>query len=422
MITFAQLRDAKPQSWKTAADDLVQVAREADQAASDIYARGSGALDDHWTDAVGQRAGQQLKDLANRYEVAAAAIRGVVSVLDGLSEAVEITQRSLHSAVDYATRLGLTVDDQGAAHVPENSPDYGTPMGLIAVLGANELIDEALKRATQIDGDAATELDKIVSTVRNTDLDKELNETQAEASQDELRLIRDSLPVGQTPGQVRDWWNSLSPQEQDDLEKAVPVDLYDLNGIPQDVKDSLKGDYGYDRIEFVRWAQQNWNNKDIDIFDNNCANFVSTGLEHAGLKSKGTFTFQDDTWGHGGQTGWDWLDKHDHSHTRSWTDSNAQRDFMLRNGGEQVPLSQARPGDIIYLEQAGTGGPTPAQPGTVHHAVIVTSVTPDGDIHYTQHTDSRLNVSLNGRLPHEDVHEGDQKIVVVRVNPNWYEH
>jgi hypothetical protein len=95
---------------------------------------------------------------------------------------------------------------------------------------------------------------------------------------------------------------------------------------------------------------------------------------------------------------------------------------MLRNEGEQVPLSQARPGDIVYFEQAGTGGPTPTQPGKVHHVAIITSVTPDGDIHYTQHSDSRLNISLNGRMPHENVHEGDQKIVVLRVNPNWYEH
>jgi hypothetical protein len=120
----------------------------------------------------------------------------VVSVLDGLSEAVEITQRSLHSAVDYAMRLGLTVDDQGAVHVPASSRDYGTPMGSLAELEAAGLIDEALRRADRIDWDAATELDKIAGTVGNTDLAKELNETQAEASQDELQLIRDSLPIG----------------------------------------------------------------------------------------------------------------------------------------------------------------------------------------------------------------------------------
>jgi hypothetical protein len=46
-------------------------------------------------------------------------------------------------------------------------------------------------------------------------------------------------------------------------------------------------------------------------------------------------------------------------------------------------------------------------------------VTPDGDIHYTQHTDSRLNVSLDGRLPHNEVTEGAQKIVIVRPHPNY---
>jgi hypothetical protein len=39
LVSFAQLRDAKPQLWKAAADDLVKIAHEADQAASDIYDR-----------------------------------------------------------------------------------------------------------------------------------------------------------------------------------------------------------------------------------------------------------------------------------------------------------------------------------------------------------------------------------------------
>ncbi|GDY33269.1 amidase domain-containing protein [Gandjariella thermophila] len=100
------------------------------------------------------------------------------------------------------------------------------------------------------------------------------------------------------------------------MERAVPVDLYDLQGIPEDVRERLKGHYGYDRVELLRWAQQNWNNKDIDIFGNNCANFVSTALEHAGLQEKmsmWTGTFDSDGWGHGLQTGWDLLDANDHS-------------------------------------------------------------------------------------------------------------
>jgi hypothetical protein len=52
--------------------------------------------------------------------------------------------------------------------------------------------------------------------------------------------------------------------------------------------------------------------------------------------------------------------------------------------------------------------------GEVHHAALVTAVTPDGDIHYTQHTSDRLDASLNGRISDVEVREGGQNIVIVR--------
>jgi hypothetical protein len=338
--------------------------------------------------------------------------------LDGLADAAGVAKQSLHSAVDFARRKGFEVNDCGAVTVPggahiEHAEEYQRQ--------AQELINDAVRDAIRIDADSAAELQKLTDAVHNTDMDKARNDIQSEASQNELQMIRDTLPTGKDPATVAAWWNSLTQKQREDLEKAVPVDLYDLNGIPQDVKNQLRGNDGYDRVELVRWAQQNWNNDDIDIYDNNCTNFVSAALEHAGMKEKmspWTGTFGDNSWGHGMQTGWGWLDSKDYSHTASWAQADAQRNFMLKNGGEQVSFAQARPGDIVYFEQAGPDGPT--DPGKAHHAALVTSVTPDGDIHYTQHTDSRLNVSLNGRLPHNEVTEGDQNIVIVRPKPNWY--
>lgn len=420
MVDFAQLRDAKPDLWQAAADDWLKLAKEAEQAARDIYDNGARPLDEHWTDRVGQRAGQRLKDLANLFEVAAVEMHAVVSTLDGLADAAKLAQSSLLSAVDYAQRSGMVVGADGHVTMSDPRAMHNDPDAQHLRGEAQRLIDEAIEEANRIDHDASTELNRLKDSVGNTDLDKAMNDIGAHASQNEVKLMQDALPTDQDPETVAAWWNGLTPQQQDEFARAVPVQLYDLDGIPQSVKDQLKGNYGYDRVELVRWAQENWDNKDIDIFDNNCTQFVSTGLEHAGMKqhmSGWTGTFDDDGWGHGGQTGWDWLDKHDHSHTDSWAGADANRDFMLNHGGETIPMDQARPGDIVYFEQAGPGGPT--DPGTVHHAAIVTSVTPDGDIHYTQHTDSRLNVSLDGRLPHNEITEGDQKIVIVRAHPNY---
>ncbi len=416
MVGFAQLRDAQPRLWAAAADDWIQLARQAEESALDIYDQGSAAVTENWTDEVGQRAAQRLTDLANAYQVAAATMRGVATTLDGLGEAVEAVQHSLLSAVDYARSAGLLVGEDGqlARHPTDTE-------SLDALERAQALIAEAVESATRIDEEAAAELNRLAEAVANTDLDRALNEFQASAAHNQIDLFRESLPIGEDPATVAAWWESLTPQQQAEYELAVPVDLHDLNGIPEEVTARLSGADGYDRVEMVRYAQQNWDNTDLDLFDNNCAHFVSLSLEHAGLDSKKdgltTWATCEDCWGHGPQTGIDWLDKRDSSHSASWADSEAQRDFFVANGAEELPVSAARPGDIIYWEQVGPGGPV--DPGVVHHAAVVTAVTPDGDVHYTQHTDSRLDVSLDGRLPANEIHEGDQQPVIVRPRQTW---
>lgn len=416
MVSFAQLRDSKPKLFGTAADDWIKVAKEAEAAAGHIYERGQAKLAANWTDAVGQRAGAELKQLANDYEVAAATIRAVVSTLDGLAEGVEIAQQTLHSAVSWAKGRGLRVEENGAVNVEGgDAPDQQ------AVADAKQaalVINDAVSDANKIDTQAAAELKKLGEAVGNTDLGQVLNNLQIEAAQNQLAMIKASLPIGASPQDQAAWWNSLTPAQQAELKKAVPVELYDMKGLPPELKKELAGT-GYNRVEMIRWAQKNWNNPSTDLFDNNCANFVSHALKNGGLPFRMTNggTLDDDSWGQGAQTGWDWLDKHDYSHSASWSQANSQRDFMLKHGGTEVPVSQARPGDLIYWEQAGGRPDIPK--GNVHHAAVVTAVSPDGDVHYTQHSDPRLNISLNGRSPHVNVADGNQRMVVVRLDPDW---
>jgi hypothetical protein len=410
MVGFAELMAAKPAEWSTAADGWQALAAEAEEAAEDIYQRGQQRVAPNWTDEVGQFAGQRMDVLAGSFSTSAATMRGVVFVLVGVAESIGSLQRSLVSAVDYGRRNGLIIGADGSV--------TGTaPPGVAEQVA--DLIGEAVTSADMVDRQAAAELDRLTAAVANQDRDTAVDEIQQRASESQLQLMREALPIGQDPAVVAQWWQGLTPEQQAEFERAVPVELYDLNGIPEDVKRRLEGSDGYNRVEMVRWAQQNAFNTDIDIFDNNCANFVSHALAHAGLDERPEPLARGDVdrWFQGAQTGWDWLDARDFSHSSTWTLSNAQRDFFLENGGSEVPVTQARPGDVIYWEQAGPDGPI--EPGRVHHAAVVTSVTPDGNVHYTQHTASRLNASLDGRLPVNELVEGDQRVVVVRPRQTW---
>jgi hypothetical protein len=409
VVSFADLMASKPAEWTAAADAWRTLAQEAEEAADDIYNRGRPKVAANWMDDVGAFAGKQLDELANSYLTAAGTIRGVVFTLVGMAESVGSLQQSLQSAVGYARQHGLIVDADGSVRTPSGWA------GPLEVLGeASALIKEAVDSANWIDLQARMQLDKFAEAVTNTDRDHAVNDLQPAGAQN---LMFYALPIGQNPETVERWWNGLTPEERTGFERAVPVELHDLNGIPEDVKRRLEGDGGYNRVEMVRWAQQNAYNRDIDIFDNNCTNFVSHALSNAGLDHRTDPTGGSDSWSRGESTGLGWLDARNYSHSEAWTRSDTQRDFFLRHGGQEIPLDQASPGDIIYWEQAAPDGPI--EEGRVHHAAVVTSVMPDGNVHYTQHTDSRVNASLEGRLPTNEVVEGDQRVVIVRPRQTW---
>ena len=58
--------------------------------------------------------------------------------------------------------------------------------------------------------------------------------------------------------------------------------------------------------------------------------------------------------------------------------------------------------------------------GAIHHTAVVTAVTPDGDIRYTQHSGDMKNGSIGGRIDAFQEGRGHQKLHFVRVNPDWY--
>lgn len=415
MVSFTQLQDAKPELWQSAADGWLAAAKHAANCANEIRNKGAGRLDEHWPDEVGQLARAAVVDLANKFESASDEMRGAVMVLDALAESIGLAQSTLRGALEYARQRGFSVADDGSLQpMPGVVP---LPVDMPAI---QSRLDEAIRAATQADQNAAAGLDRIRESVDVVDPDRAVNEVQVQASHDQMGILRGDIPIGKDSITVAAWWRSLTAQQQQSLQLAVPTVLAGLNGIPHDVQNALRGDGKYDRMKLVQWALDHSDDRSIDAFPNNCTNFVSTALRKSGVQEKnnGWGTFGEDNWTEGLQTGWKDLDAVDYSHSATWTRADKLHDFLLRNGSQAVPLEQVKPGDVIFFEQ---NSPNPEIPhGHIHHAAIVTAVTPDGDIKYTQHTSNQQNLSLTGRELHEDTVEGNQNIRAVRVNPNWY--
>ncbi|KIZ15756.1 amidase domain-containing protein [Streptomyces natalensis] len=419
MVSYSDLISAHPRKWKEAADDWAALAKYALNAANDVREQGAKPLADHWADEVGAAAAGDFVKLANQLESAYDLLLSVKMVMEGMHTSLETAMSTACQITDLSRAHDLPVDDDGMPlQCPGPNADADQQQAYKEILA---LRDQAVRQATEADEETAAELYRLAGMVGVSDPDKALKE-QNRASHVEMDMLAADIPKANTdPAAVRAWWNGLSEKQQQDMMRAEPVQLAHLDGIPESVKREMRGTDGkFDRVKMVEYALENWDKKDPVHFDNNCTNFVSEALDHAGMQHKIDFwsgARGDDTWGNTGGIGIDAIDASMY-YSKTWAGAENQQNFMLKHGGEEVPPSQARPGDIIYYEQQGPNDEI-AHSNT-HHAAVVTAVMPDGEIKYTQHQDSYQNVSLQGRLPATEKAEGQQKIRIVRPHPDWY--
>jgi Putative amidase domain len=416
MVTFAQLRDARPELWAGSGDEWLAVAGHAFDAATDLRSDVQAPLaGGAWTDHAGHQAATSVQELVDALTVASLECRSVGYICKGFGHVLKIAQDSLGSALGQATKAGLTVDDTGTVHLPADPMIHHDPELAAEYQQARSrvitLIDDAVDAASQADRKVHDMLDRFAQAVNVTSVDQAENTDLRDAAQTELALLAGTIPHG-SRDQVAAWWSSLPDDDRKTLLLGVPAQLEGLDGIPADVKAGLKGNSRYDHTKVAQWAMDHWSDNSDDPFDDNCTNFASDALQGGGVPMKDGFwgTFDGDSWDKGVQTGWGWFDEHNYSHSGSWAQAQTSYDFWRQHGTE-VGVQDAQPGDIIYWERDDGSG-------TVHHAAVVTGVV-DGDIRYTQHSGNQLNASLDGREPLFDAGDGKQKIHIVRVNPDW---
>jgi hypothetical protein len=419
MVSYEGIDNARPKTWATAADEWHALAKYSLDAAKDLREYGEKPLRDNWTDQVGVTAAAEFAALAAELEAAYDILLSVDMVADGMTTTIETAQSTLRAAVDLAAQYGLEIGADGTVTgPPPRNRTEAEEMGPYRTQ-VQDLVDQAVEQVTAADRLAAAEFAKLAGQTGLTDPGKALNDLQTHASHVQMQMLANDIPVGEDPTTVRQWWNGLTERQRKDMMLAQPVALANLDGIPAGVRQELRGNGKYDRVKLVEYALANWDKGDPTDFGNNCTNFVSNALLHAGMKEKTSIwgTSDDDSWMIGNRTGVDGVDKR-LAYSDSWAAAENNQNFMLEHGGSEVPRSDVKPGDIIYYEQAGPNDSI--EKGNTHHAAIVTAVMPDGEIKYTQHSDSYQNVSLEGRLPATEQHEGRQNIRIVRPNPDWY--
>jgi WD40 repeat protein len=87
-----------------------------------------------------------------------------------------------------------------------------------------------------------------------------------------------------------------------------------------------------------------------------------------------------------------------------WTSATGLHDFLTHNNSTELPLDQAKPGDVIFFKSPTEG---------IHHAAVVTAVV-NGHVFYTQHSGSAENSDWNLRQSMYNQTGDPQSPIVVR--------
>lgn len=108
-----------------------------------------------WNDEIGREARRKFVKQADDLEAAAYTLRRLAKVYDRLADDMESAQRTLRSALDYAQRHELEIDESG--RVQPKNPKVGKP-GVMDphVAHVRPIVEEALRKATKADTEAAT--------------------------------------------------------------------------------------------------------------------------------------------------------------------------------------------------------------------------------------------------------------------------
>jgi hypothetical protein len=353
---------------------------------------------------------KRIQAVIDALEAAQGEMTAVATVLAGLGRATEMAQQTLREAKEYATSKGLFVGADGTVStgsgfhvVPQHD---GSLLTALLEQQVAKAIGEALREATQADQKTAAELRKLAGHTGESNLERAYNIDVGEASRTMLEAITGAIPTG-PPELVAKWWAGLDPAEQERIKLAAPATLAGLAGIPEGVKADLRGYDGIDRTKLIQYALKHWNNPSGRTYPDDCTNFVSQGLREAGLHQKGAnlapFGAGDTKhkWFGGAFGNGDKVTPRSHSFTLA----RGLHEFLVNNKSSEVPLTQARPGDVMFWQSPQQG---------IHHTAVVTAVV-DGHVFYTQHSGGAQNASWNDRQIMYNQQGNPQQAIVVRV-------
>lgn len=287
VLTWQQLRDLTLSELDDAADGWATVSHHADASAERVDAEMAGSLAKTQESEAAEAAIRRLKRLSGNYHYIHAECGLIRSSVNGLSSELAAPQRRLKDALDDATALSFTVNEDGSIGYPAGgnnemtgeeirggtvvgnnglltsgnnglySPNEnglytpgtgpgGTP-GLISPnpnrAKAQDIADRiahALREAREIDERYRQVLSKLKAGP-GLAVDAK---TWADAAADvkavgdaEADYLKDNIPLDKSPAARKEWWDHLTQEQREEYLAVYPDVVGNLDGIPATVRD-----------------------------------------------------------------------------------------------------------------------------------------------------------------------------------------
>ncbi|MQY16192.1 hypothetical protein SRB5_63880 [Streptomyces sp. RB5] len=258
MVTFQQLRDAKPAAFEHFADGWQIVSGAMSEAKDRTEARIAAGMRNAKLEGEGADAAQaRLKRLGENFHFTQVQCASVHAALHGFAADLKAAQTKLLRAVDDARTAGYTVQEDGSLHWTRPAAGAGAHPGTpwSDMTGAKEAeakvyagwISDALQQAADADYQWRCKLDALLADndleVTDADWKDARSDTAGVRAEAADSVPADAIPSGKTPQENADWWASLSEDERDQYLALYPEQIGRLDGLPSAVRDEANRAY-----------------------------------------------------------------------------------------------------------------------------------------------------------------------------------